>query len=127
MSGGFGTTLSLYGLTLDARFSGAAGFNIINANELVKNGATVISEEYIERGDYLRLDCLSLSYDIPVKVRWMQSLKVNLAAHNLFTVTDYSGWNPDVNSFGVNARSYGVDYGSYPMHRVAVLGLSLRF
>ena len=127
VSGGFGTTLSLYGLTLDARFSGAAGFNIINANELVKNGATVISEEYIERGDYLRLDCLSLSYDIPVKVRWMQSLKVNLAAHNLFTVTDYSGWNPDVNSFGVNARSYGVDYGSYPMHRSVVLGLSLRF
>lgn len=127
VSGGFGTALSLYGVTLDARFSGAAGFYLINAGSLVENAATVYTERYLERGDYLRLDCLSLSYNIPVKVRWMQSLRVNLAAHNLFTVTDYSGWNPDVNSFGMNVRSYGVDYGSYPLRRSVVLGLSLRF
>lgn len=127
VSGGFGTALSLYGVTLDARFSGAAGFYLINAGSLVENAATVYTERYLERGDYLRLDCLSLSYNIPVKVRWMQSLRVNLAAHNLFTVTDYSGWNPDVNSFGMKVRSYGVDYGSYPLRRSVVLGLSLRF
>jgi trans-2-enoyl-CoA reductase len=83
--------------------------------------------KYIEKGDYFRLDHLSLAYDIPVKVKWMQTLRVNLAAHNLFTVTDYSGWNPDVNSFGVNARSYGVDYGSFPLRRSVVLGINLRF
>ena len=125
--GGFGTNLSVHGFTLDAQFSGAAGFNIINANRLFDAEATEITNDFIERGDYLRLDCLSLSYDIPMNVKWMKSLRVNLAAHNLFTISDYSGWNPDVNSFGVNVRSYGVDYGSYPLLRSVVLGLSLRF
>lgn len=129
--GGFGTTLSLYGFTLDARFSGAGGFHIINANKLVAENSpirSVITAEDMERGDYLRLDCLSLAYDVPFRrVSWIDGLRVNISAHNLFTATDYSGWNPDVNSFGVNTRSYGVDYGSYPFRRSLVLGLSLKF
>jgi TonB-dependent SusC/RagA subfamily outer membrane receptor len=124
---GLRTALSVYGVTLDARFSGASEFNIINFNNFVEDHATVMMDKYIEKGDYFRLDHLSLAYDIPVKVKWMQTLRVNLAAHNLFTVTDYSGWNPDVNSFGVNARSYGVDYGSFPLRRSVVLGINLRF
>lgn len=125
--GGFGTTLSLYGFTLDASFSGVGGFNIINANNIAQDKRDYITEKDVERGDYLRLDNLTLSYDIPVKVRWIKDLKVNVSGHNLFTVTDYSGWNPDVNCFGVNTRSYGVDYGSFPLRRQVVLGLSVRF
>lgn len=125
--GGFGTTLSLYGLTLDAKFSGVGGFNIINANSIAENGRDYITDKDLERGDYLRLDDLTLSYAIPVKARWIKGLKVSVSGHNLFTATGYSGWNPDVNCFGVNARSYGVDYGSYPIRRMAVLGLSVRF
>jgi hypothetical protein len=124
---GLRTALSVYGVTLDARFSGASEFNIINFNNFVEDYATVMMDKYIEKGDYFRLDHLSLAYDIPVKVKWMPTLRVNLAAHNLFTVTDYSGWTPDVNSFGVNARSYGVDYGSFPLRRSVVLGINLRF
>jgi hypothetical protein len=70
---------------------------------------------------------LGAAYDIPAKVRWIKGLRVSVSGHNLFTATKYSGWNPDVNCFGVNARSYGVDYGSYPVRRLAVLGLSVRF
>lgn len=125
--GGFGTTLSLYGLTLDADFSGAAGFEIVNANKLIETGSTEITEDNIEKGDYLRLDCLSLSYTIPLKSKKVKLLKVNVSGHNLFTLTGYSGWNPDVNSFGVNAGAYGIDYGSYPLRRQAVLGVSLKF
>lgn len=127
VNGGFGTTLSLYGLTLDASFSAAAGFNIINANRLLEAGRTQIEADDFEKGDYLRLDCLTLSYDIPFKARWIKDFKVNLSGHNLFTVTDYSGWNPDVNSYGVTTRAYGVDYGSFPIRRSVVMGLSIKF
>lgn len=125
--GGLGTTLSLYGITLDADFSGAAGFSIFNAGKMLQKGEVKIAEDLVERGDYLRLDNLTVSYDVPLNVRWIKDFKVNLSAHNLFTVTGYSGWNPDVNSFGVTARSYGVDYGAFPLCRQFVLGVSFRF
>lgn len=125
--GGFGTTLSLLGFDVDAHFSGAAGFNVINANNLVEKGLNYISTEDIERGDYLRLDCLTVSYSVPLRSKAIKSLRVNVSAHNLFTLTGYSGWNPDVNCFGVNAGAYGVDYGSYPLRRQIVLGVGLKF
>lgn len=125
--GGFGTTLSLYGVTLDADFSGAIGFSVLNAGKMMQQGATRITEDYVEKGDYLRLDNLTVSYDVPLDVKWIKDFKVNLSAHNLFTITGYSGWNPDVNSFGVTARSYGVDYGAFPLCRQIVLGVSFRF
>ena len=127
VSGGIGTTLSLYGLTLDAKVSGAAGHSIINANRLVERSFNEFTETDIEKGDYLRLDHVTLSYDIPLNIRWIKAFKVNVTGHNLCTLTRYSGWNPDVNSFGLNARAYGVDYGSFPLHRTVVLGVSVRF
>ena len=125
--GGFGTTLSLYGFTLDARFSGALGFGIINANRIVESGRSYITVEDLEPGDYLRLDNFTLSYDVPFKARWIKGFRVSVSGNNLFTVTDYSGWNPDVNSFGVTTGSYGVDYASFPICRSFALGLSIKF
>ncbi len=126
-AGGLGTTLRLHGLTVDARFSAAGGFDIVNANKVVEKGRDYISSDDLEKGDYLRLDCLCFSYDIPVHVKWIKDFKVNLAARNLFTVSGYSGWNPDVNSFGVTTRGNGVDYGSFPIIRSILLGASLKF
>ena len=126
--GGFGTVLSLYGATLEADFSGAAGFSIFNAHKYIERGLGVITQGDVERGDYLRLDRLACSYVIPVKIKWMKEFKVTISAYNLFTITGYDGWNPDVNSFGgVTSRSFGVDYGSFPACRQIVLGLSFRF
>ena len=127
VSGGFGTTLSLYGFTLEAGFSGAAGFSIINGENLIEKGLEALSEDDLERGDYIRFDRLSLSYDIPLRAKWIRSLTVDLSARNLCTFTKYGGWNPDVNSFGVTVRSNGVDYGSFPVRRLIVLGASIKF
>lgn len=127
LHGGFGTVFSLYGFTLDASFSGVAGFDIINANKLLETGRTEILPEDYERGDYLRFDCLTFAYDIPVRLRWMKGIKVSMSGQNLFTATEYSGWNPDVNSFGVTTRNYGIDYGAFPIFRTIILGLSLKF
>ena len=127
VSGGLGTTFRFKALTLDAKFSGAAGFKVINANPAAVSGIALLPGSYLEDGDFLRLEHLSASYSIPFKTRWLKELTVRATAHNLFTLTGYSGWNPDVNSFGVTARAFGVDYGSFPMCRSFVLGLSVKF
>lgn len=127
VTGGFGTTVRWRDLTFDMKFSGAAGFSIINANNILKRMSNDIISGDVEPGDYLRLEHLALSYAIPLRVDWIKGLKVNFAAYNLFTATKYSGWNPDVNCYGVNVRSYGVDYGSFPLGRSIMLGVGVRF
>lgn len=127
ISGAFGTTLSTYGVTLDVLFDGAAGHYIANLNKLIAQGKNKLSSSYVEKGDFLRLSRLSLSYDIPMKNTKVKNLKVSLSGLNLFTVTRYNGWNPDVNCFGSSVLSNGVDYGSYPTVRSIVLGVSANF
>lgn len=116
--GGFGTALKVSDLTLQAKFSGAAQFDIINANKIIETGNVVK-----ERGDYLRLDCLSLSYQF----KSIKAMSIDLAGYNLLTITKYSGWNVDVNSFGIRAITQGIDYGSYPLYKSIVLGIKLKF
>lgn len=127
INGAIGTTLRVNKLTFDARFTGAGGFSIINANKIAEAKRDYITESDIESGDYLRLENLSASYCIPFTDKWIKNFKVSLSAHNLFVATKYSGFNPDVNSYGLYARNLGVDYGSYPFCRSIVLGLSANF
>ena len=127
VSASLGSTLSLYGATLDILFDGAFGHDIVNAGKMIVSGRSKLSSNYVEKGDYFRLSRLSVGYDIPLKSRIVKKLKVNVSALNLFTVTGYSGWNPDVNCFGSSVRTTGIDYGSYPTVRTVTLGLSCNF
>lgn len=124
---GLGSAFRIRAFTFDMSFSAAGGFDIINANKTMETWKNVITEDCYEKGDYLRLDHIAVSYNVPLRAKWIRSFKVHLAAHNLFTLTGYSGWNPDVNCFGPSVRSYGVDYGSFPLSRSMVVGLSVNF
>lgn len=76
------------------------------------------SDRCVEDGSYLRLSNLSVSYNIPMKKNWIiKGLNVGVTGGNLLVVTNYSGWDPDVNSFGSDIRRIGVDMGSYPAAR----------
>lgn len=125
--GTIGSTLRYKNLTLDVMMGGAFDFEIANLNKVIAEGRTKLSSRYVEKGDYLRLSNLSLSYNIPVKVKGFHGIKVFAGGQNLFTLTDYSGWNPDVNCFGSSVMSNGVDYGSYPTVRTFILGVSAKF
>ena len=126
--GGFGTTLRWKDLTLDILADGAADFNILNLNEMAKAGETAVAAKYVEKGDFLRLARVSLSYSIPVKkVKWMESFKVFATASNLAVFSGYSGWSPDVNSYAASNFRLGMDYGSYPAARSFILGFSIKF
>ena len=125
--GGFGTSFRWRDLNFEANFSNAGGFKILNADKMVSCGRLAAVPEDYEKGDFLRLDNVALSYAIPMKVKWIKLFSVSLSANNLFYATKYSGWNPDTNCFGLSALSYGVDYGSFPFFRSVVLGLNVKF
>lgn len=127
ISGGAGTTLRYNRLFLDIQLTGAAGHQIANLNKVIAEGRTKLSSRYVEKGDYLRVSNVTLSYDIPVKAKGIRSISVSASGLNLFTLTGYSGWNPDVNCFGNTVMSNGVDYGSYPAVRTFILGVCAKF
>jgi TonB-linked SusC/RagA family outer membrane protein len=89
-----------------------------------------MSDRYLEDGSYLRVKTVTLSYDLPEKV--LKSLKISnlkfyVTARNLFTLTRYSGFDPEVGSFGMDNTRIGYDFGSYPSVRTAIIGASLTF
>ena len=73
----------------------------------------------LEDGSYLRIANVSLSYDFPIRkdAKVLRGLSFGLSASNLLIFTKYSGWDPDVNSFGSNVMKMGADSGSYPSSR----------
>ena len=80
------------------------------------------STRFIEDGSYLRLKNLQIGYTFPLK--WTQKfrcsrLRLYATASNLFTITGYKGYDPEVGS--------GVDYGNYPQSRTFTFGLNATF
>jgi TonB-linked SusC/RagA family outer membrane protein len=89
-----------------------------------------LSTRFVEDGSYLRMKALTLSYNLPeslIKRANMQHIKLYATGENLFTITDYSGFDPEVNAFGGSNTTMGVDYGTYPQTRNLILGLNLSF
>lgn len=90
------------------------------------------SSHYIEDGSYLRLKTLSLSYNLPKSLLSRISVdKVQLyvTAENLFTITKYKGYDPEVNAaqFQTDPVVSGIDFGTYPQTRTFIFGVNLEF
>ena len=131
--GGLCSTVSFGNLSFGLTLDGAAGHHIANINALVQKGVTgpdgviAMTETYVERGDFLRIGEASLRYRLPHRVVSLKDVTFSLGCRNAAVLSRYSGWNPDVNSFGVSSLSNGLDYGSYPLVRSFVLGVSANF
>ena len=124
--GGLSTTLSWKGLSLDIQSDFAAGHSLLNMNRMLDENASEVSDKYVEAADFFRLSRVSLCYDIPVKKKVLEKLTVSLSGTNLLIASPYSGYNPDVNSF-FSPYSRGADYGTAPLARAVVAGVSLTF
>lgn len=85
------------------------------------------SDRYVEDGSYLRCKNISLSYRWTSPVKYVESLNLTASVSNLFTISSYSWYDPDVNSFGSDASRRGVDLSSYPSARTINLGIQLSF
>ena len=87
-----------------------------------------ISDRIIEDGSFLRLNNVTISYDIPVeKSLLMDRVNVYIAGKNLVTWTDYSGYNPEVSSFLNNGLINGVDWNGPRNAKTILLGLNINF
>lgn len=89
-----------------------------------------VMDRYVEDASYLRCSDITLSYVLP-KV-WMkkigfQNASVYASVKNAFIITDYSGYDPEVNSFAFDGLRPGVDMSSYPTPRSFIFGLNLTF
>lgn len=93
-------------------------------------GSRLLSTLHVEDGSYLRFKNISLGYNLPQKWRSKfrsQAAKVYVAAQNLFTLTKYTGYDPEVNRYGSSSLSQGIDYGGYPAAKTILVGLNLTF
>jgi iron complex outermembrane receptor protein len=100
--------------------------------ESINNPASV-STRYLKDGGYLRLNNMSLAYNFNTDrlgvQKWITNLRLYVTAQNLFVITKYDGFDPEINSDrridGV--VSYGIDYLNYPKARTVIFGLNLSF
>lgn len=84
-----------------------------------------MSDFYLEKGDYARLKIVQLGYTLPKRIFdkiGLERLRVYVTAENLFTLTKYTGYDPEVGG-GV----YGVDKGQYPQARSFIGGIQVQF
>ena len=85
-----------------------------------------VSDRLIEDGSFIRLKNISLSYNFNVKrIKYLNSLKVFANATNLFIITKYKGFDPEVSGFGINAINQGVDFGTIPQYKTYSFGVNV--
>lgn len=87
----------------------------------------MFSDFFVEDGSFLRLQNVQIGYNINADTLeriGVSKLRVYTSVNNLFTLTDYSGYDPTVNGGAIGA---GIDYGTYPSARQFILGLNVEF
>jgi TonB-linked SusC/RagA family outer membrane protein len=97
------------------------------------NNATPVTTRYLKNGAYLRLNNVSLGYSLNTKdlgiSKWFSNIRLSVTGQNLFVITDYTGYDPEVNidrSIG-GVSSYGIDFLSYPKAKSVIFGLNFSF
>jgi iron complex outermembrane receptor protein len=98
-------------------------------NESIINSSSV-STRYLEDGSFLRLNNATLGYNFDTKsVNWIENLRLSVTGQNLFVITSYSGFDPEVNQDrSVNGiQSFGIDLDGYPKARTFVFGINVTF
>ena len=156
-TGGISTAVSWRNWAFNAYFNGQFGNYIYNNTEnafftagsfgtarnvlesTLENGeafnaAAEVSTRFLEKGDFVRLQSASLSYDVPLSGDGaLSSLRLSLTGQNLFVITDYSGLDPEI-STSANGQDllnglpvFGIDYTAFPRPRTFTLGLNARF
>ena len=154
---GFSTNVAYKGFDLGAFFSGTHGNDIYNASRLsfenplgqrnlfqgVENrwtpenpsnqyvspmvaGRLPISNYPMEDGSYMRCKNLMLGYAFP-NLKGISRLRVYVSANNLFTITKYTGFDPEVNTYAGSNTTIGIDNLVYPQARSFLGGVQLTF
>ncbi len=84
------------------------------------------STYFVENGSYFRCKLLQIGYTLPKKILNTCSLRISLSAQNLFTITGYSGMDPETASMG-GVTEAGIDWSGYPNPRTFLVGVNMNF
>ncbi len=109
---------------------GTASVQRVSAAGQSNNDNNRVSSRFVEDGSYIRLKSLSLAYNLPkhwlqkINVDWMQ---VYVNAQNLFTISKYKGYDPEIGAQGQNVILMGLDNSRYPSQRIFNIGLKMNF
>lgn len=90
----------------------------------------IFSSNIVEDASYIRLKNVTLGYRMPanrLKKTGIQSLRIYAGATNLWTLTDYTGYDPEANTYGQSTTLIGIDYGGYPQTRTYTIGINIGF
>jgi len=103
--------------------------SIPRANRQTGNSNNRPSSYQVEDASYLRLRNVTLAYNFPQNELGgkVEDLRLYLSGTNLFTKTDYLGFNPEVNNQDENTNVQGEDYGAYPLSSVITIGINAKF
>jgi len=88
------------------------------------------SDYFVEDGSFIRLKDVTLSYNIApltLKKLGISKLQPYITGTNLLTLTNYLGFDPEVNQWGNSGAVQGIDWGTYPQTRTFILGLNVEF
>ncbi|HSC37233.1 MAG TPA: hypothetical protein VLD19_05155, partial [Chitinophagaceae bacterium] len=91
-----------------------------------------VTSDVIEDGTYMRVKTMTLSYDLPLPklTKIFRSASIYITGQNLITITHYSGYDPEVNSYPNSSGNYtslNVDYNPYPNVKTYMAGIRLGF
>lgn len=89
---------------------------------------TGFTDRIVEDASYLRLSNVAFSYQLPTEnIKGLTGVNLTLSGQNLFLITNYSGYDPEISSFSFSKGKVGVDWNSFPNQRRVSLGLNLSF
>lgn len=126
------TTMSLFTKSQLSRSNNTTDFAVQFPNESFNNANTV-STRFLESGSYLRLNNATIGYNVsPDRLgvgNAFQNIRISLTGQNLFVITNYSGFDPEVNTGTTSAgiQTFGIDRFTYPMARTFMINLNLVF
>ena len=102
-------------------------YNVMQGAPEVNIQDQTISDYYLERGDYVNIDYLTLGWTVPLRSRYIQGLRLSASVNNLATITGYSGLTPMINSSVVNSTLGIDDKNTLPPYRSYTFALSIQF
>lgn len=91
-----------------------------------RNVSARMSDRFVEDGSYLRVKNIQLAYNFPIQNSSVRNLQVYVSAQNYITFTNYSWWDPEVNSRGAGTQ-LGIDHYSYPIPKTLTAGMRIGF
>ncbi len=126
------TAMSIFNRGNLASSFNTTDFAIEYPNEAITN-SNEVSTRYLENGSFLRMNNATLAYQLsPQKIglnNWMNNIRFSLTGQNLFVITEYTGYDPEINtgsSIG-GVQTFGIDRFTYPKPRTFLLGLNVTF